>query len=434
MRFVFLGLMLVLVFGKVRYLQDALGFGGEVVNIPPKIILIVILFGIFLRAIHGKRLINFSLTEKLMFVAFGLFIACGSLSSVFSDEHMKLYPQIMDVVNYSSFILGFYGTICYFQDTPKERLKEWLEPTIFFVKGLTVATLLFWFLEQAFGLGMTSHDAAHRLFPPYEFIYYHGTYLITVVAFSFLLLYKERNLYTFILCALCLLSARDRGYMFLLLFIAFAIVYRSNTFNIKLFIPLLFLIGIIAGAISYQKILYYTDDDSIRATFYVVATMLALKYNPLGAGWCTIGTWNAYRYNSPVFSDYYYYFLWADERDSVYGDSGFSSIIGQTGFAGTICYLLFMILLFFAISQKFTGNKKLRMVVSCWLIFNIVSFFISDSMVSNFSIISSFFMGILYLTQKEDPDEPKAPAQGDDGKTVPELENMAEGESASDEN
>ena len=55
-------------------------------------------------------------------------------------------------------------------------------------------------------------------------------------------------------------------------------------------------------------------------------------------------------------------------------------------------------------------------------------------MVSNFSIISSFFMGILYLSQKEDPDELKAPAQGDDGKTVPELENMAEGESASDEN
>ena len=147
MRFVFLGLMLVLVFGKVRYLQDALGFRGEVVNIPPKLILIAILFGIVLRAVHGKRLLNFSITEKLMFLAFALFVICGSLSSVFSDEHMKLYPQIMDVVNYSSFILGFYGTICYFQDTPKERLKEWLEPTIFFVKGLTVTTLLFWFLE-----------------------------------------------------------------------------------------------------------------------------------------------------------------------------------------------------------------------------------------------------------------------------------------------
>lgn len=422
--------MLVLVFGKVRYLQSALGFGGEVVNIPPKIFLIVVLFGIFLRAIHGKRLITFSLTEKLMFGAFALFIACGTLSSIFSDEHMKLYPQIMDVVNYSSFILGFYGTICYFQDTPKEKLKEWLEPTIFFVKGLTVVTILFWFLEQAFGLGMTSHDAAHRLFPPYEFIYYHGTYLITIVAFSFLLLYKERNLYTFILCALCLLSARDRGYMFLLLFIAFAVVYRSNTFNIKLFIPLLLLIGVVAGAISYQKILYYTDDDSIRATFYVVATMLAIKYYPLGAGWCTIGTWNAYRYNSPVFNDYYYYFIWADERDSVYGDSGFSSIIGQTGLAGTICYLLFMILLFFAISQKFTGNKKLRMVVSCWLIFNIVSFFISDSMVSNFSIISSFFMGILYLTQKEDPDEQKKALENKGDGDVQELENKAEDESA----
>ena len=403
--------MLVLVFGKVRFLQDSLGFGGEVVNMPPKFILIAILFGIVLRAIHNKPLIHFSIAEKLMFFVFGLFVTCGVLSSIFSDIHMKPYAQIMDVVNYSSFILGFYGTICYFQDTPKETLKEWLEPTITFVKILTLTTMAFWFLEQAFGLGMTSHDAAHRLFPPYEFIYYHGTYLITVVAFSFLLLYKERKLYTLILCVLCIISARDRGYMFILLFIAFSALYRSNTFNIKLFVPLFLCIGAIAGAISYQKILYYTDDDSIRATFYVVATMLALKYSPLGAGWCTIGTWNAYRYNSPVFNDYYYYFIWADERDSVYGDSGFSSIIGQTGFAGTICYTIFMILLFIAISQKFTGDKRLRMVISCWLIFNIVSFFISDSMVSNFSIISSFFMGILYLIQKEDPDEKKVAAE-----------------------
>ena len=76
--------------------------------------------------------------------------------------------------------------------------------------------------------------------------------------------------------------------MFILLFIAFSALYRSNTFNIKLFVPLFLCIGAIAGAISYQKILYYTDDDSIRATFYVVATMLALKYSPLGAGWCNI--------------------------------------------------------------------------------------------------------------------------------------------------
>ena len=252
---------------------------------------------------------------------------------------------------------------------------------------------------------MTSSDTAHRLLPPYEFIYYHGTYLITVVAFSFLILYKERNLYTFILCALCLLSARDRGYMFLLLFASFTILYRSKVINIKLLVILLFIITAIAGAISYQKILYYTDEDSIRATFYVVATMLALKYQPLGAGWCTIGTWNAYRYNSPVFNDYYYYFLWADERDSVYADSGFSSIIGQTGFAGTICYTVFMILFVIAISQRFATNGRLKLVVTCWLLFNAVGFFISDSMISNFSIISSFFIGILYLSSKDDSEE-----------------------------
>lgn len=405
MRFVLLGLFFVLVFGKVRALQSAFGFGGEVVNIPPKIILIALLFGCFLRFIHGKSLISFSKTEKWMFFSFGLFLLCGVLSSLFSDVHMKTYAQIMDVVNYSSFILGFYSTICYFQDTPKETLDVWLKPSILFAKILTVVTLAFWFIEQAIGIGMTSHDVAHRLFPPYEFIYYHGTYLITVTAFSFLFLYKERNLYTFILCLLCLLSARDRGYMYLLLFISFTIIFRKNTFNVKLFIPIIIIVGLIAGAISYQKILYYTDSDSIRATFYVVATMLAIKYYPLGAGWCTIGTWNAYRYSSPIFDDFYYYFIWADERDSVYGDSGFSSIIGQTGLAGTICYTAFMILLFFAITQRFQGNKKLQRIISCWLIFNIASFFISDSMVSNFSIISAFFLGIFALARKDEKDE-----------------------------
>ena len=405
MQYVLIGLFLVLVFGKVRALQAAFGFGGEVVNIPPKLILIAVLFGCFLRFVHNKKLIKFTGTEIAMFIAFGLFVACGVLSSIFSDIHMKTYAQIMDVVNYSSFILAFYGTICYFQDTPKETLKSWMKPCILFAKALTITTFIFWFLEQAYGFGMTSHDAAHRLFPPYEFIYYHGTYLITIIAFSFLFLYKEHKAYTLILCLLCLLSARDRGYMYLLLYLSFAILFRNNTFNLKQFIPLILLVGLAAGAISYQKILYYSDTDSIRATFYVVAAMLAIKYDPFGAGWCTIGTWNAYRYNSPVFDDFYYYFIWADERDSVYGDSGFSSIIGQTGLAGTICYIAFMILLYFAISQRFPHNKRLRMVVSCWLIFNIASFFISDSMVSNFSIISAFFLGVLALIHKDDKDE-----------------------------
>ncbi|NLE05546.1 MAG: hypothetical protein GX638_12200, partial [Crenarchaeota archaeon] len=118
------------------------------------------------------------------------------------------------------------------------------------------------------------------------------------------------------------------------------------------------------------------------------------------------GTWNAYRYNSPIFDIYYNFFVWIEDRDTVYADSGFSSIIGQTGFLGMLFYVLFKIFLFLSMYKRFQHNTFLLRVISCWIIFNMVSFFVSDSMISNFFITSSFFIAILYLqNQKEENDE-----------------------------
>ncbi len=402
MKYLFLFLSIILVFGKVRALQSALGFGGEVVNMPPKILLMVILFGCALKIFHNRSDFKFNTLEKWMFAFFGCFVVCGTISCFLSDESMRLYAQIMDVVNYSSFVLAFYGTIIFFHDTPKKEVKEWLKPTILFFKILTVITAVFWVVEQSYGIGLTSHDISNRLFPPYEFIYYHGTYFVTVIAFTFLILSKERKIFIFLLCLLCLLSARDRGYLFLLLFFTLSFLFRKDSLNYKLLIPLVVVVGAIAGMISFQKIIYYTDEDSIRATFYIVAVLLAIRYFPLGSGWCTIGTWNAYRYDSPIFSDYYQFFLWAEENESVYADSGFSSIIGQTGLLGTFFYTGFLVLLFFVMVNRFSKNRNARLVVCVWVLFNIVCFFISDSMISNFSIISAFFMAALYLQTDED--------------------------------
>lgn len=401
MRFVYLTLFFVLIFGKVRLLQETLGFGGEVANIPPKLFLLVVIFGSTLKIFYRKTPFHLFTIEKVMLFIFGCFIICGYLGSFLFAYQPKIYPQLMDVINYSSFILGFYATIYFFQDFDEKKIKSWLSPCASVAKILTIVMLVFWLLEQTFGLGMTSRDVANRLLPPYQFIFYHGTYFMTVVTFLFIILFKERKIYILILCLLCLLSARDRGYFFLLLFLSFSFLAKYNIFNFKFLIPFIILIGISALAISYQKILYYTDEDSIRATFYIVAILLAIKHFPLGAGWCTIGTWNSYRYDSPIFDIYYNFFVWIEQRDTVYADSGFSSIIGQTGLLGTIFYLLFMLFLFFSMYKRFQHNTFLLRVISCWIIFNMVSYFVSDSMVSNFFITSSFFIGILYLQNKK---------------------------------
>lgn len=401
MKFVFLSLFLMLVFGKVRALQTSFGFGGEMVNMPPKILLMLVLVGCFLRAFHGRPLIRLFKVEKWMFIFFGLFVLCGSVSSILSSYRTNLYPQIMDVFNYSSFILAFYGTVCFFQDTPKEVLNSWLSPTKTFTKALTIITLVFWFIEQVYGLGLTSPDISNRLLPPYEFIYYHGTYLITIIAFSFLLLYEDSKWYIFILCLLCVLSARDRGYLFLMLFLSFTALAKYNKLNLKFLLVLMGIVGIAGGAISFQKIMFYTGEETIRASFYVVAALLALKFFPFGSGWCTIGSWNSFRYHSAVYSDYYAYFVWAEDVESVYGDSGFSSVIGQAGVLGTFFYTGFMLLLFLSMLQRFKSHKKLCAVVCSWVVLSIISYFISDSMVSNFAIISGFFIAALYLAYEK---------------------------------
>jgi len=406
MRYIFLILFFVLIFGKVRFLQETFNFGGEVANIPPKIFLLVMIFGAILKLIYKKAPFRLFNVEKIMLLCFGCFIICGYLGTLLFDYQPQIYPQLMDVLNYSSFFLGFYSFIYFFKDIDKSRIQNWHSHCVTAAKILTLAMLLFWLLEQTFDLGMTSRDSANRLLPPYQFIFYHGTYFITVTTFLFIILFKERKFYILILCLLCLLSARDRGYFFLILFLSFGFLARYNVLNFKFLVPLILIVGISALAISYQKILYYTDEDSIRATFYVVAVLLAIKHFPLGAGWCTIGTWNAYRYNSPIFDIYYNFFVWIEDRDTVYADSGFSSIIGQTGFLGMLFYVLFMIFLFLSMYKRFQHNTFLLRVISCWIIFNMVSFFVSDSMISNFFITSSFFIAILYLqNQKEENDE-----------------------------
>lgn len=412
MPYVLLLLFLSLVFGKVYYLQRTFGFGGEVVNMPAKMFLIFIFFSCILRLRQKKSLVNLLKVEKWMFAFFALFVLCGCISGVYSQYHAKLYPQFMDVFNYGSFVFAFYGTLSYFQDAPQEKLDTWLNPSIGFAKILTLATFGFWFVEQIFGIGMTSHDTANRLFPPYEFIYYHGTYLITIVAFSFLLLYNAEKKYLVILCLLCLLSARDRGYLFLMLFLAFSFLAKMDKFNIKFLALLTVIVGLAGAAISFQKIEFYTNAETIRASFYVVAVALAVKYFPLGAGLCTIGTWNAFRYKSPVFTDYYQFFVWADENEGVYGDSGFSSIIGQTGFLGTFFYLGFMVLLFFSVLQRFKGISAQK-IVCAWILFSEVSFFVSDLMISNFAIISGFFVAALYLIHRKEIKESSSSAEAD---------------------
>jgi O-antigen ligase len=104
----------------------------------------------------------------------------------------------------------------------------------------------------------------------------------------------------------------------------------------------------------------------------------------------------------------------------VYADSGFSSIIGQTGLLGTFFYTGFLVLLFFVMVNRFSKNRNARLVVCVWVLFNIVCFFISDSMISNFSIISAFFMAALYLQTDEDKNLKEI-------KNINQLENDKEG-------
>jgi hypothetical protein len=134
----------------------------------------------------------------------------------------------------------------------------------------------------------------------------------------------------------------------------------------KLFssIALCIIIGIIFGNLIIDNIiLYFTNQSNgmtARYALLIVALKIMRDYFPLGVGFGKFGSW----YASVNYSEYYY----AYGLNEIYGlqpgnanfatDTFWPSIWGETGFLGTIVYMLILVFIFSCLMKKYWELEK----------------------------------------------------------------------------
>ena len=183
-------------------------------------------------------------------------------------------------------------------------------------------------------------------------IFGHVTYLAATCVFFlsvFLMFFEKRNIKYIVMALIVLIStlrakamAGATAYIFILYF-----VFLKQK-KIKLWHILL--IGVASLYIARDQISFYYMElasKSARSVLTQTSFEIMKDYFPIGTGFGTYGSDVAGEYYSPVYVEYGFTQIYELRQESgFFSDTFWPIIIGQTGFIGTVSYLIVLVKLF----------------------------------------------------------------------------------------
>lgn len=202
-------------------------------------------------------------------------------------------------------------------------------------------------------------------------LFYHAGRYGWFMLFMALLYYSKYKIYKnkkdkiwMIVCAIfSLLSFRTKVIMSLVVIILYETILNKKI-NLKQILiastVLIAVITIFKDNITNTYNLYFTDSNgmSARQALNVNSIKIMQDYFPLGVGFGKFGSWYARIY----YSEYYYIY----NMNNIYGlrpdapgfatDTFWPSILGETGFLGSIVYIIMLIFIFVTLRKKYNNQ------------------------------------------------------------------------------
>jgi len=189
-----------------------------------------------------------------------------------------------------------------------------------------------------------------------QLMYGHATHLAAAVVFLLSVLtmfYHDKNL-PHIVMSLCVLVFTVRGKAIAGAAIYCVVFYFIVIYRKKLRYWHVVLIALIALLIGWEQIYgYYLENvtESARAMLTTTSFEILKDYFPIGTGFGTYASAQASEHYSPVYIKYGLYNIYGlAENKTWFGSDTFWPIIfGQTGFIGSICFVMAIGMLFLQI-------------------------------------------------------------------------------------
>jgi len=276
-----------------------------------------------------------------------LFLLLYLLTNIIGNilyRYQILSSVLIDAFTNLKFYLSIAFTVVFIKKDP--RMFKFIP---YLAKGLTLFLLLLFVVDYA----MDIFPHGYRYGMRYPKLYFgHPTYFAGFLAFLIALLsyYGVKKNITFIFFNIFMMIATLRGkaigavlFYILLCFIVQVMNSRLNKWKIVI-------IGLSVMCIAWQQIsFYYIDlaDRSARSVILFSSFKVMADYFPIGTGFGTYGSHEAFAHYSPVYDMYGFGLVDELSEDSNFYDDQFWPIVfGQSGFIGTVLYIYILYLIF----------------------------------------------------------------------------------------
>ena len=338
-----------------------------------------------------------SLKLLLMIVFLSLFIVCGLYSNL-SLKYQPFQTALSDIfLNLKFFLaIGVGNLLFYGSDMEKVLRFSWN-----WIRCLAVLFFMLCLLDLIFHIFPA--ETRYGLRAVYLFYSVH-TYLAAACIFlcSILLrlyeFYKDRILPYLIMLGfvtICTLRMKAIGAVICIFLIYIIICRKRQRFGLLTW----FTLGtamIIVAARQFNYYFYSLGTEAARAALTKVSFLIARDYFPFG---CGFGTFASAFSDDPYSKVYYLYHIqnvWGISKDfsSFISDTFWPMILGQTGYLGTLFYVIVLIILFSTVFELKNYNAYLFASALSVFLYLMISSTSESAFVNTMAVPLAFLVGV----------------------------------------
>lgn len=286
------------------------------------------------------------LQKSTLWLIMGLlgFLLCG-LAANLGFRYQAAGPVLKDIYTNLKFFLSVQAGCLLLRCgcPPREWVRHHARRGILILFILLLADVL---------LGIFPNGGIRYGLTVRKLIFGHATYLAAACVFliSVLLLHYEGRDWIYLGMGLMVLISTLRGKALAGTAVCVAVVWRVILQKKKPGLRHLLIVAAAGVCIAWNQIGYYyieLSGQSARSVLLQTSFEIMEDYFPIGTGFGTFGSDVAREFYSPVYVCYGFLRHYELQRDSAFfSDTFWPIIMGQTGFLGTACYLLALLLLF----------------------------------------------------------------------------------------
>jgi hypothetical protein len=279
---------------------------------------------------------------RITTVTLVIIVIIGVISNIWSGL-VGVIPLLIDMVGIIKLPVSFIYVLCIVNSRDKKAVLnnfKWISKifvVIVFVCGV---------INYIHDIGMT-FDIRYGL-RSYKFLYSNpgGLNATLFVAFSIIALTSSTNitriLFETITLADVVMTLRGSGIgvvgVILMLKVYNRVKRMSRSFNVKKLIP----VGVGAVILAWNQIVeYFIEQTSLRSLLLRNAIVVFKRYFPLGSGFATYGSDQAFKHYSKLYYEFGYnnIHMLSPENGAVANDNFWPMLVAQFGLTGCIGYL-----------------------------------------------------------------------------------------------